>query len=689
VIAAAPCALVVAFVAVLLAGAFTGAFGSTGVLDPGAGVRFALPLVNVVVELSLSVTVGSLLLAAFVLPWRAPSDGAGFRRAVALAGGGAGAWALASLAQIVLEYSNIAGVSPGDPSFGSQLGVFVTQVDYGRTLLEITIVTAVVSMLALAVRTPTGVGWTGALALVAVALQAGTGHAAGTSSHELAISSLFLHLTGAGIWIGGIATLGVVFWAGPRGAAGRRPGARATGEARASSGARTASRDRTTGAARPDLATAVARYSQIALWCFVLVGVSGVVNGWIRIGSWSGLSTRYGVLILVKLALLCVLGVVGYAHRTFVVGRLSRADARPRRLFWRLAAVELSVMGAVSGVAVALASSAPPVSQTASTTPTAAERITGHPLPPVPTFDRWFTEWRWDLLLAVASVAGIVVYLGWVRRLRRRGDAWPLGRTVSWLIGMVILFWTTSGGPAVYGHVLFSAHMIQHMSLAMILPIFLVLGAPVTLAMRGLPVRKDGSRGPREWLLVLVHSHWGQFVANPVVAAVLFGGSLIVFYYTGLFGWSLHSYVGHLWMIVHFAGAGYLFTNALIGIDPGPKRPGYPQRLLLLFATMAFHAFYGVALIGSDTLLVPNWFGLMGRPWGESAILDQQNGGAVAWGLGEMPTLILAVVVAVQWSRSDERDAKRLDRAADRDGDAELVAYNAMLEKMARRDGSS
>ncbi|WP_100349352.1 cytochrome c oxidase assembly protein [Luteimicrobium subarcticum] len=661
VVAAAPIAIVVALAAVLLAGAFTRAFATAdgAVLDAGPWVRYSLPVVTTLVELSLAVTLGAFVLALFVLPSKEPSDGAGFRRAVVVAGAGAGAWAVLVLAQLVLEYANIAGVSLSDPSFGNQLGVFVTKVEYGRTLLEIAVLAALCSTVALAVRTPTGVAWTSLLAVAAVALQASTGHAAGSNSHELAISSLFLHLAGAAVWIGGLATLGAVFW-GPRRSGGR--------------------------GARPDLASVVARYSAIALWCFVLVGVSGVVNGMIRLGSLSAVETRYGVLLLVKLALLAVLGVVGYAHRAFVVGRLERADARPVRLFWRLAAFELVVMGAVSGVAVALASSAPPVDDSGTGTVTPAERVTGHPLPPELTGGRWVTEWGWDLIMATLCVAGLVVYLGWVRRLARRGDRWSAGRTVSWCVGILILFWTTSGSPSVYGHVLFSAHMIQHMVLAMIVPIFLVLGAPVTLALRGLTGRKDGSRGPREWILILVHSRWGRFVANPIVAAVLFAGSLIVFYYTPLFSWSLHSYVGHLWMVVHFTGAGYLFANALIGIDPGASRPSYPMRLGLLFATMAFHAFFGVALISSETLLVPEWFGLLGRPWGPSAIVDQQNGGGIAWGIGELPTLVLAIVVAVQWSRSDEREARRKDRQADRDGDAELTAYNDMLQKMSERD---
>src|SRR5690606_38736460 len=267
-----------------------------------------------------------------------------------------------------------------------------------------------------------------------------------------------------------------------------------------------------------DLVPAVTRYSAVAAWCFVAVGVSGVVNAGIRIGGLDGLSTRYGALVLAKATLLAAIGALGWAHRRATIPRLEGPRGGWR--FWRLVAVELVVMGAVSGVAVALGSTAPPVPQLPTGQLTPAQIVTGHPLPPEPTFELWLTTFRWDVVSALGCLAAAIVYVRWTRRLRARGDRWPLGRTVSMLAGLLLLAWTTSGGPAVYGHVLFSAHMVQHMTLAMIIPIFIALSAPVTLAARALPARQDGSRGPREWLLGIVHSKVATFFANPVVAAI-------------------------------------------------------------------------------------------------------------------------------------------------------------------------
>jgi putative copper resistance protein D len=167
---------------------------------------------------------------------------------------------------------------------------------------------------------------------------------------------------------------------------------------------------------------------------------------------------------------------------------------------------------------------------------------------------------------------------------------------------------------------------------------------------------------------------------------VLFAGSLWAFYYSPLFSWATTDHIGHEWMIIHFLITGYLFVQSLIGIDPVPYRFPYPLRLVLLLGTMAFHAFFGLSILTTDSLFLADWFGAMGRTWGVTPMADQQLAGGIAWSIGEIPTVALAITVAVQWSRSDARESKRRDRQADRNGDAELVAYNAMLQRMASDD---
>jgi putative copper resistance protein D len=281
---------------------------------------------------------------------------------------------------------------------------------------------------------------------------------------------------------------------------------------------------------------------------------------------------------------------------------------------------------------------------------------------------------------------GILFYLAGVWRLHRRGDRWPMLRTVLWVASLLVLFWVTSGPLNVYEQYLFSAHMLGHVLLGMAIPVLLVLSAPLTLALRAIRKRDDDSRGPREWIMLLVHSRYAAVFTHPLVPGGLFAASLWAFYYTPIFRWATEEHVGHTWMIIHFLLVGYLFAQAVVGIDPVAGRAPYPLRLILLLATMALHAFFGLALVESHGLLLADWYGAMGRTWGLPPLEDQRAPAGVAWSVGEIPTVVLAVLVAILWNRSDTRDATRSDRAADRDGDAELTAYNEMLAARSTRD---
>lgn len=639
--------VVVALIAVLVALAYGGGANPPLLADPGPIVRWGLPITKLLVNLSAAGMIGSLILTCFALSTKKPE----FNTALDVAAGSAALMTVTSALTGFLTYLSVSGIPlTFDSTFGQGLGQFATTIALGQSWLETTLICAAVTVLCFAVRNLTALVFVTGLALLSLLPMAQQGHAAGTAGHDQAITALGLHLVFAAIWVGGLLT--IVFLR------------------------RCLERQR--------IVEVISRYSTLAIVCFFVVAFSGYVSADLRIGTLANLLTPYGILVLVKVAALCSLGLFGLLHRRYLIDRLQRGGGRG--VFWWLIAAELAFMGIASGVAAALARTATPITQTLSSAATPAEILTGEPLPPPATLQQFLFAWNIDPLWLIGCAFAIFFYLAGVVRLHRRGDRWPALRTVSWIAGILLLCYITSGGVNVYEKYLFSAHMLAHMTLTMMVPMLLVPGAPVTLAMRAVHKRTDGSRGPREWILLAVHSWVAKILANPIVAALLFVSSLWMFYYTPLFRWATVDHIGHEWMIIHFVIVGYLFVQSIMGIDPVPYRLPYPFRLVLLLGTMGFHAWFGVSLMTTHSLLLADWYGAMGRLWGALPIVDQQTGGGIAWSIGEIPTMLMALIVAVQWSRSDAKESRRSDRNADRTGDAELKAYNARLAAMAEQD---
>lgn len=598
-------------------------------------------------DLSIAVTVGGLVAVMTLMRGKAAA------RALLVARIGAIAWVISAGVFVVVSYSDIALTPLTATEFGPQLWTFVDQIDLGRAYGLHLLAALITSIAVTFARTPNEAAWSLAPVAWGIGLQAMTGHAAGATDHHLATTAMFMHLVASAVWLGVLVVLAAA--RGPLGA---------------------------------DAKAAITRGSRLLLWAAVLMTASGTANAWLRLERPGDLfASAYGRLLLLKLVLMAVAVALAAWHRKVTMPRLSVRAVQER--FWRVLSVDVALIAAVAGIGGVLSRQAPPREAEAVIDPSPAFLLTGYALPPRPDFLAWLTQWRLEILSAFVLVSLLVVYLRWVRRLHRRGDTWKWYRTVSFVVGIALLWWITQGAPAVYGMVTFSGHMVEHMLLVMVVPLPIVMAAPITLALRALPGRSDGTKGPREWLRSIVESRFLRFMARPAVAAVNFAGSMVIFYYSPIFEFALRNHAGHLWMVVHFTLAGYLFANALVGIDPGPTRPSYPMRLVLLFATMAFHAFFGVSLTDSEVLLAPTWFGLMGRDWGADAISDQQWGGAFAWGLGEFPVVILAIAVLLTWKRADGKAARRRDARVDAHGDAELAHYNEMLARLKEGDDAA
>ncbi|WP_345702092.1 cytochrome c oxidase assembly protein [Kitasatospora terrestris] len=294
--------------------------------------------------------------------------------------------------------------------------------------------------------------------------------------------------------------------------------------------------------------------------------------------------------------------------------------------------------------------------------------------------------WSPDWPFLVGCLLALGLYAAAAVRLWRRGDRWPVGRLIAWVAGVGTILLVTCSGLNDYGMVLFSAHMIQHMVLSMLSPILLLLGAPITLALRALrPAPKGSGKGPRELLVALLHSRYVRVVSHPAFTIPLFIASLYGVYFSPLFDFLMQYRLGHIGMMVHFLAVGLVFFWPIMGVDPGPHRPGFVMRIIELFMGMPFHAFFGVAVMMATHPLVDTFTSETAPP-GTDLLKDQQIAGGITWAFGEIPTAIVLIALTLQWARSEERQARRADRAADRDGDAELAAYNAYLASLDRRD---
>ncbi len=284
-------------------------------------------------------------------------------------------------------------------------------------------------------------------------------------------------------------------------------------------------------------------------------------------------------------------------------------------------------------------------------------------LPP-PSFGAFFTEWSLAPLPLVITVWGVGLYLLGVHTLRRRGDRWPVGRTLAFVgVGMGAFYVATSSGLAAYDTTLVSMHMVQHMVLSMIVPLALALGAPVTLALRTLPAR------PRRWLLVVLHSRVAKVLSFPPLTFLLYVISPWALYFTGWYDASLESVFVHEMMHVHLVAVGTLFFWPLMGVDPLPGRVGYPFRVLLTVLTLPFHAFLGVTIMAQETLLGGDHYpslaaGPMGA-WLPDPLVDQNLAGGILWGAGDLVGLTFFGVLFTQWVRSSMQEARREDRRLD------------------------
>jgi cytochrome c oxidase assembly factor CtaG/putative copper export protein len=626
------------------------ALTATGLPNPGPVTTYGLPFVRAAGEIAAVVAAGSFMFAAFLVPPQQNGvlDADGYR-ALRVGTVASAIWTVCAALLVPLTVSDVTGQPLSSRLSPSDIWAVASLVETAGAWRWTAFLAAIVTVASIPVLrwSPTPLLFAGSLVtLIPLAL---TGHSSSGGSHDLATDSLLIHLIAAALWAGGLLALLV---------------------------------HALRGGGHADLAAR--RFSAVALWCFAAMALSGAVNAVVRIRPADLFDDGYGWLVVAKASALCALGVLGWRQRRSGVAAL-RSDPDARGPLIRLALTEAVIFGMTFGVAVALSRTPPPPPPIFDPSIPAIE--IGYDFAGPPTVARVLFDWRFDLVFGTAAIVMALLYLAGVRRLRRRGDPWPTGRIVVWLLGCLVLLFATSSGVGRYMPAMFSMHMAAHMLLSMLTPVLLVLGAPVTLALRALPTAGKGDPpGPREWLLAALHSRVSRLFTNPIVATVLFVAGFYGLYFGGIFDAAVDNHAAHLAMNLHFLLTGYLFYWVVIGVDPTPRPIPPLGKVAMVFASLPLHAFFGVVLMSTKSVLAESFYESLQLYWHTDLLGDQRLGGGIAWAAGEVPLVVVMIALVVQWTRSDRRTAKRLDRAADRDDDADLAAYNAMLAELARRD---
>jgi putative copper resistance protein D len=563
-----------------------------------------------------------------------------------LAGLAALVWFVTTLGSLFLELANLFAESVVSTFQLGPLGSYIGQTSQGKTYLSTLLAGAIVLAMVRRIKKTGGVVIALAITFIGFLAPVFQSHSSSSSNHGLAIGGLLFHVLFISLWVGGV--LGLI-------------------------------------AIKPnERALAIPRFSSLAFWCAIIVTVSGLVTAWTRLNFWAAFTSLYALLVLLKVILTAILIYFGVRHRRHIAAHAEKSLA-----VFQLLTAEIMVMAMTVAIGGWLSTTQPPIAAK-QIEPSDALILTGINMPAQPNLSRLFWMYIPDGLFLGLLIIATALYIRGVVVMSRRGDKWPVGRTVSFIIAVAVTDYATSGGLGIYAHFAFSFHMVAHMVLGMIAPIAFVLSAPITLALRTLPQgRGDGERGIRGLLLSFLHSRYSQVVTNPVVALAIFDGSLFALYMTPLFGHLMQSHSGHFFMNLHFLLAGILFFHVIVGIDPNPRKVPHIVRIIILFAAMSIHALFSIALMSNSVLIDGGFYQSLHRPWLTDLLNDQHTGGAVGWAMGEIPILIALVATFIQWTRDDARETRRLDRAAARaeamGEDDELAKYNKYLAQLNRQ----
>jgi len=260
----------------------------------------------------------------------------------------------------------------------------------------------------------------------------------------------------------------------------------------------------------------------------------------------------------------------------------------------------------------------------------------------------WQTDWL-SLMTVVVDLALGTGYVVGALRLAGKGRPWSRWRTASFLGGIITIAIATDSGLAGYDDSVFSMHVIQHLLLMNLAPILLVLGAPVTLALQA------SGRHTQTTILRVLHHPVVELVTNPLVVLFFFSVTMVGYFLTPFYQFSLEHPLLHDATHLGFLFTGCLYWWLVVGIDPSRWRLSYPMKLGFLAVDIPIGTLLGLTLAPATTSIASSFH----------TVADTRNGGGILWVASELFTFAAIGLVVYQWMRSDTREAERGDRRAE------------------------
>ena len=279
----------------------------------------------------------------------------------------------------------------------------------------------------------------------------------------------------------------------------------------------------------------------------------------------------------------------------------------------------------------------------------------GYQGPPALTVARMFTQWTLDpWMLALVLILGG----GYVAGARRQRD-WPVARRIWFLgLGLGFLVIATMSWVGVYQPVLFYARAVQTVLLVLVVPLFLTLGRPISLAIAVFP--RVGAR-----IEAVIRSRPARILTFPAITAFALVGVPFVMYFTSWYTAAFHSATVRELTYLALLAAGFAFFWTLLRVDPVPKEYAYGVSMWITGALVIGDAFLGLAIIADQNLIGAAYYHALARPWGPTLRADQVIGGGVLWILGDLVGLPFLAAQLIQLMREDESDAMAIDADLD------------------------